>query len=250
MKPSPRVRVDVDAVDPGAQVQHAAGLALGHDDVVERDGADSCRARRSASAASSMRRSGRQRPARASSTLSSMRSRTDVRQEAEAAAVDAEHGHVDRGRHARGVQHRAVAADRTTRSALGASSASTTRAHAGGRNRRSSSAATRSVWPLASRCSASVRMASPTRGSRGAPGQGDDHVRAATLVLMHGLPFSTRPRRPASRGFLVARRCRSCVRLTSAEKAHARRAATRDRENSLPARRLGTGLWQNCQTIH
>jgi hypothetical protein len=103
------VRVDVGAVHPGAQVEHAAGLALGHDDVVQREG----RSQPVGRIEPRFEQHPRFRKATAFERVVDALEHavgSDVGEEPEAAAIDAEDRHRAGGCHPRRVQHRAVTA--------------------------------------------------------------------------------------------------------------------------------------------
>jgi hypothetical protein len=105
------VRVDVSAVEPGTQVEHATRLALGDHDVVE------CHATEATALHTQARLEQHARLALAAALERVIHALEhalgpDVGQEPEPAAVDAEDRDVAGGGHAGRVQHRAVAADR------------------------------------------------------------------------------------------------------------------------------------------
>jgi hypothetical protein len=105
------VRVDVGAVDPGAQVEHAATLALGHDDVVQRERGERAFAGRNRC----LEQHARLRTASAMQCVVHALEHAVgayVREESEPTTIHAEHRDAASRRHARGVEHRSIAADR------------------------------------------------------------------------------------------------------------------------------------------
>ena len=88
------VRIHVGAVDPGFEIQHAAGFPLLQHDVVERQRAGRwCRSRRSRRASSSARSSRSQRPSSARIDRCEHVLRQHVGEKAQAAAIDADQRH-------------------------------------------------------------------------------------------------------------------------------------------------------------